>query len=52
MFERILTRIRQLLLERHYVVTLHAYDEIAADGFDVWDVEAALLRVRAGIDSQ
>jgi hypothetical protein len=44
MYERMLNRIRQLVLERRYVVTLHAYDEMAADGLGVWDVEAAILR--------
>ncbi len=43
MFERILHRIWELVLQRRYVVRLHAYDEMSADEFTVWDVEAALL---------
>lgn len=43
MYERVLNRIRQLVLERRYIVTVHAYDEMAADNFAIWDVESALL---------
>jgi hypothetical protein len=34
---------RQLVLERRYIVTAHAYDEMAADNLTVWDVESAIL---------
>jgi hypothetical protein len=34
---------RKLVLERRYIVTAHAYDEMAADDFAVWDVESAIL---------
>ena len=40
---RIIRQIRQLVLERRYVVTRHAYDEMAADSLGLWDVESALL---------
>jgi hypothetical protein len=43
MHERIARQFRQLVLERQYVVTLHAYDEMAADSLSLWDVESALL---------
>ena len=43
MFARTLKQIQQLVLARHYVITLHAYDEMGADGLSVWDVESALL---------
>ena len=43
MHERIIRQVHQLVLERRYVVTLHAYDEMAADSLSVWDVESALL---------
>ncbi len=39
MLNRILTRIRRLVLERRYVVTLHADDELDADDFTVYDLE-------------
>jgi hypothetical protein len=43
MQERIVRHVRQLVLERRYVVTRHAYDEMAADLLSLWDVESALL---------
>ena len=43
MHERIFKQVRQLVLERRYVITLHAYDEMAADSFALWDVESGLL---------
>ncbi|MFH1037906.1 MAG: DUF4258 domain-containing protein [PVC group bacterium] len=43
MYGRVLNRIRQLVLERRYIVTVHAYDEMGADNFAIWDVESALL---------
>jgi len=43
MYERFLKQIRHLVLERCYIVTLHAYDEMAADDLTIWDVESALL---------
>ena len=43
MHPRILKRLRALILSRQYIVTLHAYDEMAADDLTVWDVESAIL---------
>jgi len=43
MYPRILKRFRDLILRRQYVVTLHAYDEMAADDLSVWDVESAFF---------
>lgn len=43
MHEKILSQVKQLVLELRYVVTLHAYDEMAADSLALWDVESALL---------
>jgi hypothetical protein len=43
MHPRILKRFRDLILSSRYVVTLHAYDEMAADDLTVWDVESAFL---------
>ena len=43
MHERIARQVRQLVLERRYVVALHAYDEMAPDSLSLWDVESALL---------
>ncbi len=43
MYPRILQRLRDLILNREYVVTVHAYDEMAADDLTVWDVESAFI---------
>jgi len=43
MFTRILARFRYLILHCQYVVTVHAYDEMAADDLSVWDVESVFL---------
>jgi hypothetical protein len=43
MFARILNRIRRLVLERRYVVTLHADDELNADDLTVYDLERIIL---------
>jgi len=39
MLDRVLTRIRRLVLERRYVVTLHADDALDADDITVYDLE-------------
>lgn len=36
-------RFCDLILNKEYIVTLHAYDEMAADELTVWDVESAIL---------
>lgn len=43
MYDRVLNRMRRLVVERRYIVTAHAYDEMAADDLAVWDVESAIL---------
>lgn len=43
MYPRILKRLRNLVLTSEYIVTVHAYDEMAADDLTVWDVESAFL---------
>ena len=43
MFDRVLPRIRQMVLERRYVVTLHADDELDADDMTVYDLERTVL---------
>ena len=43
MYPRLRKRLRDLILSSQYVVTLHAYDEIAADDLTVWDVESVFL---------
>jgi len=43
MYPRILRRVRDLILNGQYVVTSHAYDEMAADDLTIWDVERAVL---------
>ena len=46
MYDRVLNRMRRLVLERRYIVAAHAYDEMAADDLTVWDVESAILTGR------
>lgn len=43
MYERILARMRKLVLQQQYVVTLHADDEMNVDGLSVYDMESAIL---------
>lgn len=43
MFDRVLKRVRELIRTRQYVVTLHADDEMLADGLTVYDVESVVL---------
>ena len=43
MFDRVLARIRRLVLQRRYVVTLHADDELSADNLTVYDLERVVL---------
>ena len=38
-----LKRIRELIRTRQYVMTLHAEDEMDADGLTIYDVEHAVL---------
>ncbi len=34
---------QRLVLERRYIVTVHAYDEMLADELAIWDVESVIL---------
>lgn len=43
MFERILKRIREKIRNRQYVMTLHAEEEMNADGLTIYDVERGIL---------
>jgi hypothetical protein len=43
MYDGILNRMRRLVLERRYIVTAHAYDEMIADELAIWDVESVIL---------
>ena len=43
MFARLLARIRRLVLQRQYVVTIHADEELHADGLTVYDFERIIL---------
>jgi len=42
-YDRALRRCRACVRNRHYVVTLHAADELEADGYTVADLEAGIL---------
>ena len=46
MYPRILRRMRRLVLEEQYVLTVHADDEMNADGLTVYDVERIVLNGR------
>ena len=43
MFRRVLERMRELVRTNRYVLTLHAAEEMEADGFTVYDVERCVL---------
>lgn len=43
MFDRILKRMRDLVRARKYVMTVHAEDEMGADGLTIYDVESVIL---------
>ena len=43
MYDRVLNRMRRLIVKRQYVVSAHAYDEMAADDLAIWDVESIIL---------
>ena len=43
MLERILTRFRDRVRARRYVMTLHAEEEMDDDGLSIFDVESAIL---------
>ncbi len=43
MYSRILNRMRQLVLEQRYIVTLHADEEMSDDRLSVYDLENVVL---------
>ena len=43
MYERVLRRCRECILEANYLVTVHAVDEFEADGYSVYDLETGIL---------
>ena len=43
MFERILSRMREKVRERQYIMTLHAEEEMNEDGLTIYDVERGIL---------
>ncbi len=43
MYKRVLREMREGIRKRQYVMTLHAEDEMADDGFTIFDVERAIL---------
>ena len=43
MFDRILKRMRERIRSRRYVMTLHAEEEMDADGLTIYDVERGIL---------
>jgi hypothetical protein len=42
-FDRILKRMREKVRTRHYVMTLHAADEMDDDGLNVYDIERVIM---------
>ena len=43
MYKRVLRQMRERVRQRQYVMTLHAEEEMADDGFTIFDVERAIL---------
>lgn len=43
MYARVLKRIRDCVRARHYVMTLHAEEEMTEDGLTVFDIEGGIL---------
>ena len=44
MYSRILKRMREAVKHRHYIVTLHAVEEMDDDDFSIFDVENCIMR--------
>jgi len=42
-YKRILSQMQESVRKRQYVMTLHAEEEMADDGFTIFDVERAIL---------
>ena len=43
MFDRILRQLRELVRTSQYVMTLHAEEEMEADGLNIFDIERSIL---------
>jgi len=43
MYDVELKRLRELIRSRRYVMTLHAEDEMDADGLSIFDIESVIL---------
>ena len=43
MYKRVLRQMQDRVRKRQYVMTLHAEEEMADDGFTIFDVERAIL---------
>ena len=43
MFDQILRQIREKVRNRHYVMTIHADDEMNDDGMNIFDVESIIF---------
>ena len=43
MYDRLLKRMRELVRVRRYIMSLHAEDEMEADGLTIYDVESTVL---------
>ena len=43
MYDRLLKRMRELVRARQYIMSLHAEDEMEADGLTIYDVESVIL---------
>ena len=46
MFERVLTKMREKFRTRRYVMTVHAEEEMDADGLSIFKVESVILTGR------
>ncbi len=46
MFRRLIIQMREKIRQREYVVTVHAEEEMAEDGFSIYDLEKGLLTGR------
>lgn len=43
MFDKVLNRMREKIRQREYVMTVHAEEEMADDGFTIFDIERVVL---------
>lgn len=43
MFERILKQLQDKIRDQHYIMTLHAEEEMNDDELTIWDIETCIL---------